>query len=54
VWLGTTQTLGEIARTGSAKQKKDLLLKIFGSNLFLDSKKARGCNAKPWSTHSRK
>ncbi len=48
-WVNTAQTLGEIAETGSAEEKKRVAVKVYGSNLFLDSKKARGCCVKPWS-----
>jgi len=33
----------------SLQEKRDLALKIFGSNLVLDCKKARGSCVKPWS-----
>ncbi|MDE3068233.1 MAG: zinc ribbon domain-containing protein [Verrucomicrobiota bacterium] len=48
-WIKTAKTVGEIALKGSPKEKKSMALKIFGSNLFLDNKKARGCCVKPWS-----
>jgi hypothetical protein len=41
--------LGEIALQGSPQEKKSVASKVFGSNLFFDSKKARGCSVKPWS-----
>jgi site-specific DNA recombinase len=48
-WLKTAKTVGEIAMTGSPQERKRVALKIFGSNLFLDNKKARGYCLKPWS-----
>jgi hypothetical protein len=48
-WLNTAKTVGEIALRGSPQEKKIVASKVFGSNLFLDSKKARGCSLKPWS-----
>ena len=48
-WILTAKTTGEIAVTGSLEDKKGLALEIFGSNLVLDCKKARGCCVKPWS-----
>ena len=48
-WILTAKTTGEIAVSGSLEDKRGLALKIFGSNLVLDCKKARGCCVKPWS-----
>ena len=48
-WIKTAKTVGETTLKGSPQEKKDTALKIFGSNLFLDSKKARGSCVKPWS-----
>ncbi len=48
-WLNTAKTIGEITLRGSPQEKKIVASKVFGSNLFLDSKKARGCSLKPWS-----
>jgi hypothetical protein len=48
-WVQTARTLGKIAGTGSSQEKKGAASKVFGSNLFLDSKKARGSCVKPWS-----
>jgi hypothetical protein len=48
-WIKTAKTLSEIALTGSLTEKKGMAAKVFGSNLFLDSKKARGDALKPWS-----
>ena len=48
-WVTTAETLSETAQNGSPHEKKRVAVQVFGSNLFLDSKKARGCAAKPWS-----
>ncbi len=48
-WIITAKHAGEIAVSGSLKEKKVLALKVFGSNLVLDCKKARGSCVKPWS-----
>jgi site-specific DNA recombinase len=48
-WIHTAKTVGEIALQGSPQEKKSVASKVFGSNLLLDSKKARGCSVKPWS-----
>jgi site-specific DNA recombinase len=48
-WVNTAQTLRETAELGSPQEKKRVAVQVFGSNLFLDSKKARGYAAKPWS-----
>src|ERR1043166_8779045 len=48
-WINTAQTMSEVAEIGSPQEKKRVAVQVFGSNLFLDSKKARGCAAKPWS-----
>jgi len=40
--------LSETVHTGSLEVKKALAQEIFGSNLYLDSKKARGSALKPW------
>lgn len=45
----TAKNEGEIAVSGSLQEKMCLALKIFGSNLVLDCKKARGSSVKPWS-----
>jgi hypothetical protein len=47
-WILTAKTLGEVATTGAPQEKKLLAREVFGSNLFLDSKKARGSALKPW------
>jgi hypothetical protein len=43
------KTAGEIAVSGSLQEKRVLAGQVFGSNLVLDGKKARGCCVKPWS-----
>jgi site-specific DNA recombinase len=48
-WIQTAKTLSEIAHNGSPKEKKAVAVKVYGSNLFLDRKKARGDALKPWS-----
>ncbi len=48
-WIKTAQNAGEIAVSGSPQEKKGLASEIFGSNLVLDGKKARGSTLKPWS-----
>ena len=48
-WILTAKNTGKIAVSGSSEDKRGLALKIFGSNLVLDCKKARGCCVKPWS-----
>ncbi len=49
-WIITAKNAGQIAVSGSLQEKRDLALKVFGSNLVLDCKKARGYCVKPWST----
>ncbi len=48
-WIQTARTLGNIAKMGSPQEKKEVASKVFGSNLFLDCKKARGSCVQPWS-----
>jgi hypothetical protein len=48
-WVNTAKTLAETAQSGSLQEKKRVAVQVFGSNLFLDSKKARGSASKPWS-----
>ena len=48
-WIVIARNAGEIAVSGSLQEKRVLALKIFGSNLVLDCKKARGSSLKPWS-----
>ena len=48
-WILTAKNAGEIAVSGSPQERKVLAQKVFGSNLVLDCKKARGSCVKPWS-----
>ena len=48
-WILTAKDAGEIAISGSLQEKRVLAQKVFGSNLVLDCKKARGSCVKPWS-----
>ena len=48
-WILTAKDADEIAISGSLQEKRVLALKVFGSNLVLDCKKARGSCVKPWS-----
>jgi site-specific DNA recombinase len=48
-WIIAARNAGEIAVIGSPQEKKVLAQKVFGSNLVLDCKKARGSCVKPWS-----
>jgi hypothetical protein len=48
-WIITARNAGEIAVSGSLQAKRVLALEVFGSNLVLDRKKARGSCVKPWS-----
>ena len=48
-WINTARNAGEIAVSDSFLQKRVLALEVFGSNLVLDCKKARGSCVKPWS-----
>jgi site-specific DNA recombinase len=48
-WILTAKDAGEIAISGSLQQKRVLAQEVFGSNLVLDEKKARGSCVKPWS-----
>jgi hypothetical protein len=48
-WILTARNAGKIAVEGSPQEKKVLAQKVFGSNLVLDCKKARGSCVKPWS-----
>ena len=48
-WILTARNAGEIAVKGSLQEKRVLAQKVFGSNLVLDCKKARGSCVKPWS-----
>ena len=48
-WILTAKNAGEIAIKGSLQEKRVLAQQVFGSNLILDCKKARGSCTKPWS-----
>ncbi len=48
-WILTARNAGEIAISGSLQEKRVLAQQVFGSNLVLDCKKARGSCVKPWS-----
>ena len=48
-WILTARNAGETMISGSLQEKRVLALKVFGSNLVLDCKKARGSCVKPWS-----
>jgi len=48
-WILTARNASEIAVSGSPQEKKALAQKVFGSNLVLDCKKARGSCVKSWS-----
>jgi hypothetical protein len=47
-WIKTAKNAGEIAISDSLQQKRVLALEVFGSNLVLDCKKARGSCVEPW------
>jgi hypothetical protein len=44
----TAKTTGKIALEGSLSEKRVLAQEVFGSNLILDSKKARGSSVNLW------
>ncbi len=48
-WILTARNAAKTADAGSLQEKRVLALKIFGSNLVLESKTARGSALKPWS-----
>jgi hypothetical protein len=48
-WILSARNAGEIAVAGSLPEKRVLARQVFGSNLVLDCKKARGSCVKPWS-----
>ena len=48
-WILTARNAGESDIADSFLQKRVLALEVFGSNLVLDCKKARGSCTKPWS-----
>ncbi len=48
-WVFTALQVGETATVGTPNQRRALASEIFGSNLVLDRKKARGEAVNPWS-----
>ncbi len=48
-WILTAKNMGKIADSGSLPEQMLLAEQVFGSNLVLDGKKARGYCLKPWS-----
>jgi site-specific DNA recombinase len=48
-WIKIAKNAAKIAESGTLQEKRVLALEVFGSNLVLDSKKARGYCLKPWS-----
>jgi site-specific DNA recombinase len=48
-WINEAKNAGKTITSGALHEKKVLASKIFGSNLLLDRKKARGSASKPWS-----
>ena len=48
-WVNDAKNVGKTIQTGSLQEQRALALQVFGSNLLLDRKKARGCATKPWS-----
>lgn len=48
-WVNDAKNAGKIAISGSLTEKRVLAKQVFGSNLVLDCKKARGSCVKPWS-----
>jgi site-specific DNA recombinase len=49
MWIKDAQAMDKIIKTGSHSELKGVAEKIFGSNLFLDLKKARGVAVHPWA-----
>jgi site-specific DNA recombinase len=47
-WILEAKNTDQIALTGSLQEKRVRASKVFGSNLVLDCKKARGCAVKAW------
>ncbi len=47
-WITPAKNAGKIAISASLQLKRVLALEVFGSNLVLDCKKARGSCVKPW------
>lgn len=48
-WILTLKNLRKITDAGALPEKRVLAAEVFGSNLVLDGKKARGYCLKPWS-----
>ena len=48
-WILTAKNASFIAVPGALQAKRVLTQKVFGSNIVLDCKKARGSCVKPWS-----
>lgn len=48
-WILDAKNLNKIAESGALSEKRELARKVFGSNLFLSRKKARGEAVKPWA-----
>ena len=48
-WISDAQRVGAVAEHGSPEEKRALAKKVFGSNLFLTDRKARGEAVEPWS-----
>ena len=48
-WVLKARNLAEVAITGSRNARATAAKEIFGSNLLIEGKKARGKAAKPWS-----
>ena len=48
-WILTAKNMEKVAKEGSLHEKRDLAHAIFGSNLTLMSRKARGTALEPWS-----
>lgn len=50
-WIKDAQMLGEILKTDDLPSKKTSLQKIFGSNLTLQAREARGVAQNQWTSH---
>jgi hypothetical protein len=48
-WILTAKNLRQVIEFGTRFEKRYAAEKVFGSNLFLDLKKARGEAVKPWN-----
>lgn len=48
-WIILAKDAAKIATSPDRNAKKALVQKIFGSNLFLETKKAHGIAKKPWT-----